>query len=449
MREFKHIKILMIIFFLASCSSNSNWPQFLGPGGNNISTEVDLPVEWGDNKNMLWKFKVPGKGWSSPIVWEEKVFITTAYKDKKENLEKEGEKENPDGAENRTRPDKDYRFEIYCLNKNTGELIWNETAYLGKPGIITHRDNTYASETPVTDGKYLYVYFGMRGLFCYDMEGNKVWDKNIGIYPTQSNWGTSSSPILYKDLLILQFDNEENSQVLALDKKTGEEKWRTMRDEISTWSTPYLWRNDVRVELVTGGKKTRSYNPDTGELLWEIDMRGGRDITSPVGDKKIIYVCNEERSDGGGTLFAIKAGASGDISLESGQSSNDWVAWTQPKSRIAMATPVLYNGYLYGLARNGGTVSCFNAKTGDYAYKREKLEGAKSFWASPWAYNDLVFCLDDTGTTHVLQAGPEFKVVASNKLDDKFWSSTAISGGVLIFRGIEYVYGIGIPESER
>jgi len=149
MREFKHIKILIFVFFLASCSSNSNWPQFLGPDGNNISTEVDLPVEWGDNKNMLWKFKVPGKGWSSPVVWEEKVFITTAYKDKKENLEKEGEKENPDGAENRIQPDKDYRFEIYCLNKKTGEVIWNETAYLGKPGIVTHRDNTYASETPL------------------------------------------------------------------------------------------------------------------------------------------------------------------------------------------------------------------------------------------------------------------------------------------------------------
>ena len=244
----------------------------------------------------------------------------------------------------------------------------------------------------------------------------------------------------------MQFDNEENSQVLALDKTTGEEKWKAARNEISTWSTPYIWRNNVRIELVNGGKKTRSYNPDTGELLWEFDMQGGRDITSPVGDKEMIYVCNEERRDGGGTLFAIKAGASGDISLDPGANTNDWVAWTQPNSRIAMATPVLYKGYLYGLARNGGTVCCFNAKTGEYAYKREKLEGAKSFWASPWAYNDLVFCLDDTGTTHVLQSGPEFKVVAANKLDDKFWSSTAISGGVLIFRGVEYVYGIGFPQ---
>jgi outer membrane protein assembly factor BamB len=432
------------IFVFFNCTTDNNWPQFLGPGGNNISFETILPVEWGDSENLLWKFKVPGKGWSSPIVWGDRIFRTTAYKDQEEAAAEEGEDEGSNQDDRRIRPDIDYRFEIYCLDKITGEVIWKETSFLGKPGIITHRDNTYASETPVTDGKYLYVYFGMRGLYCYDLDGNKVWEKNIGIFPMQSNWGTSSSPILYKDFLILQFDNEENSQVMALDKLTGEEKWRTARDEISTWSTPYIWKNKMRTELVTGGKRTRSYDPDTGELLWELDMRGGRDITSPVGNDEMVYVCNEERRDGGGTLFAVKAGASGDISLDSTQNSNEWVTWTQPKSRIAMATPVLYKGYLYGLARNGGTISCFNILTGEYAYKREKLEGAKSFWASPWAYNDMIFCLDDTGTTHVLQSGPEFKVLATNTLDDKFWSSIAVAGGTLIFRGVDYVYCVGL-----
>ena len=437
---------IISIAILIQCNPESHWPQFLGPGGNNMSSETNLPMEWGNNNNLIWKYQIPGKGWSSPIVWDDKVFITTAYKDVEDAKSKNDENADSSQDDRRIQPDVDYRFEIYCLNKNTGAVIWVETAYLGKPGIITHRDNTYASETPVTDGKNLYVYFGMRGLYCYDLDGNKVWEKNIGIYPMQANWGTSSSPILYKDLLILQFDNEENSQVLALNKFTGEEVWRTMRDEISTWSTPYIWKNKVRTELVTGGKKTRSYNPDTGELYWELDMRGGRDITSPVGNDDMVFVCNEERRDGGGTLFAVKAGASGDISLDSAQDSNEWVAWTQPKSRIAMATPLLYKGFLYGLARNGGTISCFDIETGEYAYKRERLEGAKSFWASPWVYNDMVFCLDDTGTTHVLQPGQEFKVLATNTLDDKFWSSTAMAGGVLIFRGVDFVYGIGMAE---
>ncbi|MFC2123632.1 PQQ-binding-like beta-propeller repeat protein [Bacteroidota bacterium] len=447
MRRLKFFTIAVgIILVMNSCSDNYNWPQFRGPNANNISTETNLPTEWGNDKNISWKTKVPGKGWSSPIIWEDKVFITTAYKDKEEPVSTDTVSDPNDISARRTKPKVDHRFEIYCLNKNSGETIWKETVYLGKPGITTHKDNTYASETPVTDGKYLYVYFGMRGLFCYDLDGDKIWDKDIGIFKMQADWGTSSSPVLYKDLLIMQFDNEENSQVLALDKNTGEENWRTMRDEISTWSTPYIWENKERAELVTGGKKTRSYNPETGELLWELDMRGGRDISSPTANKEMIYICNEERRDGGGTLFAVKAGASGNISLDSAENANEWVVWTQPKSGIAMASPLLYKGYLYALERNRGVVNCFNAKTGEIVYRREKLEGAKSFWASPWAYNDMIFCLDDTGTTHVLQAGPDFKILASNKLDDKFWSSTAIAGGKLVFRGVEYVYGIGISK---
>jgi len=433
----------LMLLLIASCSSNNNWPQFRGQEADNISIGANFPTEWGNDKNILWKRKIPGKGWSSPIVWENKVFVTTAFRDKEvaESVDSENENSNPNPR--RTIPDSDYRFEVYCLDKNKGDIIWKELAYLGKPGIPTHSDNTYASESPVTDGKYLYVYFGMSGLFCYDLDGNKIWEKDLGAFPMQSNWGTSSSPVIYKDLLILQFDNEDNSQVLALDKNNGEEKWRTMRDEISTWSTPFIWKNKVRTELVTGGKKTRAYNPETGELLWELDMRGGRDITSPVGNKEMIYVCNEERRDGGGTLFAVKAGASGDISLDTTENTNEWVVWIQPKSGIAMATPVLYKGYLYMLERNRGVVSCINAETGDYAYKREKLDGARAFWASPWAHDNKIFCLDDTGTTHVLVAGPVFKVIASNKLDDKFWSSTAIAGGILIFRGVDYVYGVG------
>ncbi|MCK5101484.1 MAG: PQQ-binding-like beta-propeller repeat protein [Cyclobacteriaceae bacterium] len=435
-----------ITLIFHSCSSKNNWPQFRGPLGNSISTETNLPVEWGNDMNILWKLKIPGQGWSSPIIWEDKVFVTTALRDKEDPKFKDDEDEQSDRNASRIQPDKDYKFEIYCLNKNTGDINWKDVAYLGKPGIPTHRDNTYASETPVTDGKYLYAYFGMTGLFCYDLEGNKVWEKNLGAFPMQSNWGTSSSPVLYQDLLILQLDNEENSQILALDKNTGEEKWRTMRNEISTWSTPFIWKNKDRIELVTGGKKTRSYNPKTGELIWELDMRGGRDISSPVANEEMIFVCNEERRDGGGTLFAVKAGASGDISLDSAENTNEWVAWTQPKSGVAMANPVLYKGYLYVLERRMGRVSCFNAQTGDYAYKREKLEGARAFWATPWAYDNKIFCLDDTGTTHVLQAGPDFNVLASNKLDDKFWSSTAIAGGTLIFRGVDYLYGIGKPK---
>jgi len=440
--KFSYLTILIALVFNFSYA-NDNWPQFRGPHGNGVSSEKDLPVEWGKDKNQLWKSKIPGKGWSSPIVWEEKVFITTAFKDKEDPVQDSAVSAASNNSGNRIRPDQDYRFEIYCLNKNTGAIIWKQLAYLGKPGIITHIDNTYASETPVTDGKHVYVYFGMVGLYCYDMAGQKIWEKNLGAFPSQANWGTSSSPIVYEEKLFMQFDNEENSQVIAMSKMNGEEIWRTKRDEISTWSTPFIWKNKFRTELVTGGKKKRSYDPENGKLLWELDMRGGRDITTPTANEEMIYMCNEERSDGGGILFAVKAGATGDISLDPEVDSNEWVAWTLPKSGIAMASPVLLNGYIYALERRFGRVSCINAQTGEFAYKKQKLESAKAFWASPWVYNNMIFCLDDTGTTHVLQAGPEFKVIASNKLEDQFWSSTAIGEGVLIFRGVDFVYGIG------
>ena len=346
-------------------------------------------------------------------------------------------------SNNRIYPDEDYKFEIYCLDKKTGEIQWTTLAYSGKPGIITHKDNTYASETPATDGQHIYVYFGMVGLYCLDMDGNKVWEKNLGSFPMQANWGSSSSPILYQDKLIMQFDNEENSQVFALDKKTGDEIWNTERDEISTWSTPYIWENSRRTELITGGKKTRSYDPNSGKMLWELDMQGGRDITTPISKEDMIYICNEKRSDGGGILFAVKAGGNGDISLDSAETSNEWIAWTVPNSGISMASPVLCKNHLYVLERRMGRVSCIDIATGEFAYQRQKLEGAKAFWASPWVVNDKVFCLDDTGTTHVLKSGAEFSLISSNKLDDIFWSSTAVSKDMLIFRGVDYIYGIG------
>jgi len=410
--------------------------MFRGANGDGTTQSAEIPIAWGNEKNLLWKTQVPGKGWSSPIIWEDRVIITSA-RSADESIDISAD------SNNRIYPDQDYKFEVYCLDRKTGEIKWTTLAYQGKPGIITHKDNTYASETPAADGQHIYVYFGMVGLYCLDMDGNIVWEKDLGSFPMQANWGSSSSPILYQDMLIMQFDNEENSQVIALEKKNGNEIWRAERDEISTWSTPYIWKNSKRTELVTGGKKTRSYDPASGKLLWELDMQGGRDITTPISGDDVIYICNEKRSDGGGTLFAVKAGGSGDISLDSVQTSNDIVAWTVPNSGISMASPVLSEGYLYVLERRMGRVSCIDTKTGDFAYQKQKLEGAKAFWASPWVVNDMVFCLDDTGTTHVLKAGPEFQVLATNKLDDIFWSSTAVSEDMLIFRGIEYIYGIG------
>lgn len=430
------ITVFISILLLSSCESE-NWPQFRGPNSNQLTSEKVLPLEWSMEKNLSWNYNLPGRGWSCPIVWGNKVFFANAVLDDPSVL--------PDAQEGRRLDnpvDEVYNFEVICLDLETGKELWKKTAYSGKPRYKTHRDNNYAPETMVTDGKHVYAYFGMTGLYCYDMEGNLAWEKDLGNYPMQSNWGTSSSPILYKRVLYMQVDNEDNSFVVALDSKTGDEIWRRKRDEKSNWGTPIIWKNSIRTELVVQGLKTRSYNPETGDLLWELDILGGRNITSPTAAGDMLVVGNEPRRNGGGTLFGVDAGASGDISLKEGETSNEFVAWTIPESGIAMASPLIYKGLVYIVDRNRGQIYCYDLLSGEIIYPGTKISDAGAFWASPWAFDDKIYCLDEKGTTHVIQAGPEFKELGKNKLDDIFWASTAIAKSSYIFRGEKGIYCI-------
>src|SRR5438105_4115335 len=302
---------LMVFFgallLITAAAQAGDWPQFRGPGGSGLVADAKLPTEWSAEKNIAWKAKLDGYGWSSPIVWGDKVFVTTAVT---ENQQKpsggpgggfgrpgggppgggQPKGDNPPGGGqpkggrgpggyggmNRP-PDKVFRFELYCLDRNTGKELWKKTAVEGKPRIPTQPSNTYASETPTTDGERIYAYFGMTGLFCFDMDGNQLWKQDLGAYPMQMGWGTGSSPALADGRLFVQCDNEEKSFIAALDAKTGKEIWREPRDERSTWATPYVWKNKQRTELVTAGsKKVRSYDPATGKLLWELGGVGGQ-----------------------------------------------------------------------------------------------------------------------------------------------------------------------------
>lgn len=436
--NFTETRILIVFFALMSllsCKTDSNWPQFRGPESNNITLEKNLPLEWNNEKNLAWEYDLQGRAWSCPIVWGDKVFFTNAVLEDPSILPpaQEGKRlDNPFDAV--------YNFEVICLDIDSGEEIWKKVAYHGKPRYKTHRDNNYAPETMVTNGKYVYAYFGMTGLYCYDMKGNLIWETDLGNYPMQSNWGTSTSPVLYNNILYMQIDNEEKSFIAAINAETGEEIWKVNRNEKSNWGTPVIWKNSKQTELVVQGLTTRSYNPENGEIIWELNMGGGRNITSPTADGDIIVVGNEKRRDGG-TLFGIKAGSSGDISLNEGESSNEAVVWSVPESGIAMATPVIYEGLIYIVDRNRGQISCFELSSGKSVYK-EKMEDAAAFWASPWAYDGKIYCLDEKGVTHVIRAGREFKELGKNKLDDIFWASTAIANESYIFRGEKGIYCI-------
>ncbi|MBN2636954.1 MAG: PQQ-binding-like beta-propeller repeat protein [Prolixibacteraceae bacterium] len=438
-----YIKTIFLFIYVSgfahltsSQNSINSWPQFRGPNSNQIAVAKDLPHEWNVGNNLAWFYNVPGRGWSSPIIWGDKVFFTNAVLEDPSILPQAREGERPENP-----VDAVYSFEVFCLDINTGKEIWKKVAYHGLPRYKTNQDNNYAPETMVTDGLHVYAYFGMTGLYCYDMNGNLVWERDLGNYPMQSDWGTATSPLLHNGILYMQIDNEENSFLAALNAKTGNEKWRISRDEKSNWGTPMIWKNSLRTELVTPGVTVRSYNPENGELFWEFNTGGGRSSASPTADGDLIFFGNENRGSSGGVLFGIKAGATGDISLIENESSNKYVAWSLKNAGIAMPSPLVYEGLVYIAERNRGRVTCVDAKTGEIIY-REQLPEARIFWASPWAYDGKIYFLEEEGTTYVIQAGKDFKVLGENKLDDTFFSTTAIANNTYIFRGQKGIYCI-------
>jgi outer membrane protein assembly factor BamB len=281
----------------------------------------------------------------------------------------------------------------------------------------------------------------MTGVYCYDFAGKLLWSKDLGAFPTQFDWGPASSPVLSGEIVYIQCDNEKASFLVALDKRTGNELWRAERAERTNWSTPYIWNNKQRTELVAaGGTKMRSYDPVTGKLLWEM-AASGRTATTPVGDDELLYLDSYDRLTGNrGVLAAIRAGASGDISLPGQETSSEFVAWSTNLTTTRVASPVIAGGCLYILQEMAGIVRCLDARSGKEHY-RERLPGAAGFTASPWASGDKVFCLDQNGQTFVLAAGPEFKLLATNNLGpEMFWASPAISGEGLFLRGTENLY---------
>jgi outer membrane protein assembly factor BamB len=432
----------VVCFSTAAPSRAADWPQFRGPGGSATSADRNLPVEWGLDKNVAWKVKIPGYGWSSPIAWGDKVFVTTAVADRQAR---------PTGSANwrdgfNGKADTVYQWEVYCLRATDGTAVWKQTAARRKPTFAVNSSNTYASETPVTDGERVWACFGETGVFCFDMDGRQLWHKDLGVYPTFGSHGTGASPVLDGERLFLQCDNDQKSFLVALEAKTGKELWRAARDEPTGWSTPLVWKNKVRREVVClGSKQLLSYDPDGGKVLWQLSGTNAQCFGSPVGDADLLFAGTGGQLGGGRPLFAVKAGASGDVTLKPGTTSNDGVAWYLPKAGPLMATPLLYEGHLYVLEQNLGVVTCYEARTGKLAY-RERLPQARGFFASPWACRGKVFCLDEDGQTFVLAAGPEFKLLGRNKLGETCWATPALAGGALFLRTIDHLYCIKVNQ---
>jgi outer membrane protein assembly factor BamB len=420
-------------------TASADWPCFRGPGSRGVAADDPrLPSRWSATKNVRWSAALDGRGWSSPIVSRGRVIVTSAIppappEDAKKGLYFGGER--PDV------PSGEVRWVVTCLDAATGMTIWETVIARGPPPGPVHVKNSYASETPVTDGERIYVAFAGVGIVCLDVEGQRVWEHRWKPRAMRAGWGPAASPVLHGDRLYVVNDNEDDSFVSALDKRTGREIWRMARDEKSNWSTPFVWESGVRTELVTPGTgKTRSYALD-GRLLWELAGGSAITIATPYAAHGLLYVSSGFVLDRTRPIWAIRPGATGDLTLPDGETTSGAIAWSRGDAAPYNPSTLVYGDELYVLA-DRGLLACYDARTGKQHYRKERLPEGRAFTASPWASNGMVFCANEYGETFVVRAGPTFDLLHTNLLaeEDMLMASPAIADGRLYLRTDRRLY---------
>ena len=435
-----HVAVLMLLVVMWSQTSmaDDRWSQFRGPGSRGISDQDGLPIRWSTTENVDWVTDIPGLGWSSPIVWDDTVYLTTvvsfvAIEEPRSGLYSGRTSWAPSRSE--------HRWLVYAIDVETGVVKWEREVYRSVPTVAHHPKNTLASETPVTDGESVYVYFGHVGVFCLDADGTLKWSYEIKASDTRLGWGTAASPVLHRDHLYIVNDNDNQSYLLALDKRTGEEVWRVNRDEGTNWSTPYIWENELRTEIITTGTdKVRSYGLD-GSLLWELTGLSSITVPTPFAEFGVLYLSSGYVGDQERPVFAIRPGASGDISLGEAELSNEFVVWSQPQAAPYNTSPIVYGDYYYTLF-DRGFLSCHDAHTGEEIYGRQRIQAGAAFTSSPWAYSGNIFALSEDGDTYVIRAGPTFELIRLNSLSEFTMSTPAIAHRSLFIRTASRLYRI-------
>jgi outer membrane protein assembly factor BamB len=414
-----------------------NWPQFRGSSAGVAPDNADLPDKWSPTENVVWKIDIPGIGWSSPVVWGDHIFLTTVVNTTQQEPPRPGFYLGDWPASPAP-----HRWMVYDFDFKTGKIRWEREVSSLPPGSPKHLKNSYASETPVTDGERVYFYFGNAGLFAFDMDGKPVWSKKIGPFKTRNNWGTGGSPVLHADRIYIVNDNDEQSFIAAFNKRTGEEVWRVNRMEGTNWATPFVWENELRTEIVTpGSDKVRSYDL-SGKLLWEFVGMSTISIPTPFSRFGLLYISSGYIADPLRPAYAIRPGASGDISLKPQETTNNYIVWSARTGAPYNPTPVIYGDHYYTLFDRGFFTS-HDAKTGKEIYPRQRVTAdASAFTASPWAYNGKIFALSEDGDTYVIQAGTEFKVLGKNSLNEMTLATPAVAQGSLLIRTASKLYRI-------
>ncbi|HSK64802.1 MAG TPA: PQQ-binding-like beta-propeller repeat protein [Pyrinomonadaceae bacterium] len=426
--------LLLIVGGTVQAQSSDHWPQWRGPFFNGMA-RGDAPTEWSDTKNIKWKTEIPGRGFSTPVIWGDRIFLTTAIPTGKvlDTPQPQPEGRRAGGGAG---PLVEHRFEVLALDRKTGKILWQRTAKVATPHEGYHRAyGSFASNSPGTDGKYVYASFGSRGVYCYDFNGKLIWEKDLGVQmKMRLAFGEGAAPLLVGNQLFLVFDHEGGSFMVALDKRNGKELWRVSREEPSSWSTPLAIEHNGRTEIIVPAtNKVRSYDARTGKILWESAGLGSNVIPVPVTHNGMVFVMSGHRDP---KLMAIKLGKQGDLT------GSDAIAWSHTRGIAYTASPVLYENKLY-VVTDSGMISAFNATTGEPYYAQTRLPKAANLKASPVGANGKLYLATEDGDVIVLKMGEKFEVLATNTLQDQVFIATpVIAGGEIYLRGQHTLFAI-------
>ncbi len=413
-----------------------NWPSFRGTNAAGVADGYTLPAEWSvpELRNVRWKTPIPGLGHSSPIVWGGRVFVATSISGA-ENPELKVGLYGDIGSVNDTSV---HRWLIYALDGVSGKILWEKTAYAGVPKIKRHPKATHANTTLATDGQYLIAFFGSEGLYCFDLDGKLIWRKDLGVLDSafyvvpEAQWEFASSPVIYKDKVLVQCDVLKGSFIAAFSVKDGRELWRTDRDDVPTWGTPTVHVDGGRAQMIVNGyKHSGAYDVETGKEIWRLQGGGDIPVPTPVVAHGLVFLTSAHGPVA--PIYAIRLDASGDISLKPGETSNRFVAWSYPREGSYMSTPVVYGDYVYSIRINGVLI-CYNARTGERMYQTRLGGGTSGFSASPVAGDGKIFIASEDGDVYVVKAGPAYVLLATNTMGDVCMASPALSKGVMYFR---------------
>ncbi|UCF37444.1 MAG: PQQ-binding-like beta-propeller repeat protein [Acidobacteriota bacterium] len=444
--------VFALFCLLSACIAGSSkevqvqsWPGFRGRRASGIAEGHPTPATWDLEKswNVLWKVPIPGLAHSSPIVWGDSIFVTTALSERPDQELRVGLY----GDIAPVADDSIHRWCVLRIDRKTGEVLWEKTAHQGVPKIKRHPKSTHANPSPATDGRRVVAFFGSEGLYCFDFEGNLLWKVDLGVLDSAffvapaAQWGFASSPVIEENRVYVQIDVLGDSFVAAFSLDDGSELWRTTRKDVPTWSTPTVQQVGQRSQVIVNGwKHIGAYDASTGEEIWKLTGGGDIPVPTPVVGHGLVFITNAHGP--ASPIYAVRLEAQGDISLNDGASSNESIAWSVARGGAYMQTPLVYGDYLYN-CRDNGVLSCYEAKTGKLIYQERLGRGAGGFSASPVAADGKIYFSSETGDVYVVRAGPAFEVLAVNSFDEVLMATPAVSQGQLFFRTRGHLIALG------